>query len=108
MPEAKRAQPKPLGSHPAVQSAAIGAAAALAIALVGAIQGSISAYYQSRADNDRLREDILRTIIFEPDAVRADAAKRFIQAGLIEDKDGAICMAFVGSGCPIAVITKPK
>jgi len=41
------------------------------------------------------------------DASRSDFTRHLIQAGVLPDEDGSICMAFVGKDCPLKVL-KPN
>jgi len=94
---------KPAFESPAILAAVIAAAASIGIALAGVIQGSISAYYESKADGEHTQVALVSNILKLPEQERKDYAAKLIQSGLLKDDDGSICRAFIGQGCP-----KPK
>jgi hypothetical protein len=87
-------------ARPAVFVGVLAATVTLAVAVAGAISGSISSYYQDRSEQAKLRTAVLLEIIKnEPD--KSKALRELIQAGIVIDEDGKICKAFGLSGCPI-------
>ena len=88
-------------ARPVVFVGMLGAVASVAVAIAGAISGSISSYYQDRSAKNNLRYTAIFELIKHKPEEQTELARKFLQAGLIEDRDGKICAAFVGSGCPI-------
>src|SRR5436305_148328 len=87
-----------------VRAAEIGAAAVLAGALAGAIGGGISAKYQRASAAEKLQAEVLLDLVHSAPMPRMEYTRRMIQAGILKDPDGSICMAFVGQGCPLSVL----
>jgi len=97
--------------HPAVVASIIGAAAVLGAAISGSISGAISACYQSDADKVKAnvkretdQENLTMTMLLEiikntDEKERATKTKLLLQSGILPDRDGKICRAFVGQGC---------
>jgi hypothetical protein len=90
--------------RPPVFAAIVAAAASIGVAIAGAIGGGISSYFQKESDHSRLQTTILVELMKRLDDQRQEDAKRMIQSGVLQDKDGAICMAFVGKDCPLKVL----
>lgn len=92
--------------RPAVFAAIVTAAATIGVAVAGAIGGTISSYFQTESAHSQLQTTILLEILKGNQQQRADEARVMIQSGVLEDKDGAICMAFIGEGkgCPLKVV----
>lgn len=88
-------------SRPTVVAAGVTGIATVIVALMGAISGSISSYYQDQTAQTNLRYTAIFELIKHKQEEQPELARKFLQAGLIQDKDGKICAAFVGSGCPI-------
>ena len=93
-----------LFERPTIMVAVIASVTSIAIAISSLISGSISAYFQRQSDIDRSKTTILLQILPEPSAYRVEFTEKLIQSGALPDADGAICMAFVGRGCPIKVL----
>lgn len=88
-------------SSPTVRAAAIGAAAAIAVAVAGLIGGSISAYFQGKSDSEKLQATLLMELVRSNESGRIEYTRRLLEAGVLKDDDGAICRAFIEQGCPI-------
>lgn len=94
--------------RPAVVVALIGAVATLGVALASLISGAISGYFQRQSDIDKLKTTLVIGIanynVNVNHVSRAEYTKKLIESGVLPDDDGAICMAFVGEGCPLKVL----
>jgi hypothetical protein len=99
---------------PAVVAAMITAMVLLSSAIVSATVGWKTSSDQASTERQKNQNTILLAILQEYDTnatpgrnaeTRAERIKIGIQSRLISDDDGSICMAFIGSGCPIKVIT---
>jgi hypothetical protein len=93
--------------RPSVAAATIAAAASIGIALASLIGGSISASFQQESDTEKLKTTVVIDIVNWPEAQRGSFAAQLIQSGVLPDKDGSICMAFVHKGCPLEIL-KPN
>jgi hypothetical protein len=103
-------------SDPTVLAAIIAGSAGLGVAVAGAISGSISAAYQSAAEGEKNRGDLLNhaLLAFDPhktleqnqDDLR-QRVKVLIQSGVVPDDNGSICRAFVGGDCPLKILDHP-
>jgi hypothetical protein len=98
--------PSNLILRPPIFAAIVAAAATIGVAIAGAIGGMISSYFQMQSDHSRLQTTILVEIMKGNEQQRTDEARLMIQSGVLEDKDGAICMAYIGEGkgCPLKVL----
>jgi hypothetical protein len=97
--------PQKLLDRTPILVALIAAVTTLAVALGGVINGSISAYYQRKTDEENLRNQLLISVMGNPAVLhQKDYAKALIAAGVLVDTEGAICRAFVGGDCPIKVL----
>lgn len=88
--------------------AIISAVAIVGVSIAGAIGAAITAHSQQQTDIAKLKTTILLSLVLRiDDATRAEYARTLIQAGVLPDEDGAVCMAFVRKGCPLKVL-KPN
>jgi Na+/glutamate symporter len=90
--------------RPTIFAAIVAAAATIGVAVAGAIGGIISSYFQTESDHSKLQTTILVEIMKGNEQQRTDEARLMIQSGVLEDKHGAICMAFIGKDCPLKVL----
>jgi hypothetical protein len=80
-----------------VEVALIGAVAAAAVAVVGGIQGSISAYYQNKSDVLKERLTVAKDEVDKlfpaqsEDQLRNERLRTLIRFGLISDPNGDLC-----------------
>ena len=80
-----------------LQVALVGAIAAVAVAVVGGIQGSISAYFQKQSDILKERLEVSKEQVdkmfpeAEEDQRRNERLRMLIRFGLIADPNGEIC-----------------
>ena len=92
---------------PAVLAATIAAAASIGVALAGAIEGSISAYFQRQSATQKLRNQLVISIISHDYSTQTAYANVLIQSGVLPDEDGGICRAFrhdKNEKCPLKVL----
>jgi len=96
-------------SSPSVRAAAVGAAAAVAVALTSLIGGWVSGSYQAASDAKRLQLTMVLEIIKLEPPQRPLAAAELLRSGLLKDSDGSICRAFLSNpdaDCPIGPAKK--
>src|SRR5260370_36266547 len=83
-----------------VEVALIGAVAAAVVAVVGGIQGSISAYYQNKSDALKERLDVAKEQVDKmsgmsgEDQRRNERLRMLIRFGVIADPKGEICLLY--------------
>jgi hypothetical protein len=100
-------------ASPTVVTSLVAASAAVAVAVTGAISGLISAAYQSAAETEKTKADVLLSIVqgydasLDPDKNLEYQKQRIlilIQSGIVADDNGSICMALIKDNCPIKVL----
>ncbi|HXW24454.1 MAG TPA: hypothetical protein VEK73_06900 [Xanthobacteraceae bacterium] len=94
--ESKRAGWEHRFAHPAVLASIIAGLTGLGVAISSAISGSITAHYQAEAEKAKLKADMLLTLARLPDLKqRSNATLALLRSGILEDRDGKVCRAFV-------------
>lgn len=102
---------------PIVVAAVVAASATFAVAAVNTVgsvvSGSISASYQEKIEAEKLRANILLSVLQQyeqtlvPERNEANQKNRMkvlIQSGIVSDSDGSICKAIGIDGCPIKIL----
>ena len=81
-----------------LQVALVGAIAVVVVALVGGIQGSISAYFQNKSDTLKERMEVVKDQVDkmfpEEDQRRNERLRMLIRFGVIADPKGEICSLY--------------
>jgi len=99
-------------TSPTVVASLVAGSAAFAVALTGAISGVISASYQSKAEIEKMRSNVLLSIVQFYDPSKPDQSleiqkqrmKVMIESGIVPDENGSICLALeIQKPCPILV-----